>query len=129
MKTLYRYAWKLLLIVGISAMQAGCVTTVRRRATCAWCKGVILSRTYYYDAMTRQVSKNIPGGGMLGQDVPEVLGVAPDFAQAKKMISDDLSSEITIKYEGYFFCSLRCLNAYKASKGIKEDRIRVIPHE
>lgn len=64
---------------------------------CAWCKGKIAST--------------------------QAMGEAPmtneRYKQWKKsMISRD--------DEGHEFCSLRCLNAYKASTGIKEQRHRQI---
>ena len=129
------------LTVFITLFGAGCASTktlTQRYTThCAWCKAQVANILYYYDYND--------GGGTVfkGKDYTWVykgqtqhgnvrsvpLGQVQTWDKAKQLMIKDNLSNAYRSNDGFYFCSLRCMNAYLASKGVKEDRIRIIPHE
>lgn len=123
------------LTLGISLLFTSCATTVGNSRLsgsygnkCAWCKAFIGTDYTVEDLYDQwlysheyQVWRGKPGSGTF-------LGKCKSEAEARELISND-NPPGEIVYAGMRFCSLRCLNAYKASIGVKEERYRIIPHE
>lgn len=90
--------WILLFLAGTLAFAAGCATTSHWHRECDWCgKWYDNSEAHRLKPMTEE----------------QWLRKYP-------------RSQVITDKEGHDFCSLRCKNSYLASKGIKEQRTRII---
>jgi hypothetical protein len=78
---------------------------------------------YLWDQLSKAVVRVDAAGA-----VQDNLGTANTMPEAEKLMNSN-ARERTIMSGNYYFCSLRCVNAYNASTGIKEKRVRVISHE
>ncbi len=102
---------------------------------CAWCRRHISEYTY--------VSKRFGtvGGPHMSVDridpfgaIKTIFGDYFDTTEeanraAQNAIARDVQAVVPsggYKADGATFCSLKCVNAYAASKGIKEERLRII---
>jgi hypothetical protein len=79
-----------------------------------------MRRTYVYDHVAQTIT--IDG-------TATCVGRAPSVDAAQDLMKKDVNSFVTVWNNGFAFCSLRCLNAYLASSGIKEQRTRIIQGE
>lgn len=122
------------LTLGISLLFASCATVGNSRLSgsygnkCAWCKAFTGTNytvedlyDWWMESHKYQVWRGEPGSGTF-------LGKVDSEAGARELIGKD-NPPGEIVYGGMHFCSLRCLNAYKASIGVKEERYRIIPYE
>jgi hypothetical protein len=111
-----------------SVLLAGCTSAdfVRRKTfsiNCAWCRRTISRKEFTLtdDHKVMFVSKR-----SFGTVYHRTLGQAQDYAGERRMIQQYLAQNVPCRDGGHPFCSLRCLNSYKASTDIKEDRRRII---
>jgi hypothetical protein len=106
---------------------SGCVTQQVSRTSCAWCKAPIENNLYNYDVVFKTVTAFVrdSSGTVIEQ---RVIGNADTQAAATELIRQE-DAKNGISQSGYLFCSLRCLNAYTSSKGVKEERVRHIAGE
>lgn len=121
MKTMHfaRIALTLLATLGL----ASCFAPKTVSTKCAWCKEPAGTYNYLWDQIGKSVVRMEATGA-----VAETLGTANTMPEAEKLMNQNVR-EHAIMSGNYYFCSLRCVNAYNASTGIKEKRVRVISHE
>lgn len=122
-------------IVAIGLLVSGCVGmrpyAVQKK--CAWCKAQIVNCHYEIIpvAFTHRLQVRISGRGTY--DDTANIGYASTYEDAVKLCEQHAlmitGGTFGITKGGVTFCSLRCLNAYEASTGIKEQRIRIIEGE
>ena len=110
--TLLKYA----ALCAILGVLSGCATQQSSRTACAWCKAPIENNVYSYDMVLKTVTEQ------------RTIGSADTQAAANEVIRQEIAKN-GISKDGYLFCSLRCLNSYTASKGVKEQRVRNITGE
>ena len=113
---------RLLFALLLTALLPSCVVPKTVTTKCAWCKEPITSQRYMWDQLSHGVIKTDEMGR------GSQIGNAPTFADAEQIMKKDALSD-AITDDTYHFCSLRCLNSYKASTGIKEQRTRNVSHE
>ena len=106
-------------VTAILAM-AGCVSFHTYSVRCAWCSSPIMQRTYAYDMVAQTIAVS---------GTATFIGRAPNVDAAQDVMKKDVNSFVTAWHDQFAFCSLRCLNAYLASTGIKEQRTRIIQGE
>jgi len=118
----------LFVLVGVALAISGC-TTMREHVVqrkCAWCKSQIVNLRYsIYDV--RAYDHYLVKRG------DKELGTVQTYDEAVKLCEQDAlqssGGSFGIIKDGVTYCSLRCLNAYEASTGIKEKRVRIIEGE
>ena len=112
-------------VVATTVLLSGCWTPRTYVSNCAWCKSAHARTGYVYCSGNKKVYvARSPGSDMPSKEI----GRAKSWLDAQQMMANDCASR-GFDADGYKFCSLRCINAYRASKGVQEERIRVIPHE
>lgn len=100
---------------------------------CAWCKTQIVNCHYeiFPVALTDRFQVKIAGRDTY--DDTANVGYASTYEDAIKLCEQHAlrtaGGSFGVTKDGVTFCSLRCLNAYEASSGIKEQRIRIIEGE
>ncbi|MFC1668556.1 hypothetical protein ACFL1T_04155 [Chlamydiota bacterium] len=119
-----------MLFVALLLILTGCETIQKKYyVKCDWCGTQIISRDYMYDTMNKNVCIATTQYGLFGDTYlqpGEYVGRAETFDEAKRIMQDNALSHAATVEEGHPFCTLKCVNAYKASTGIKEERRRVI---
>ena len=122
--TLLKYA----ALCAILGVLSGCATQQSSRTACAWCKAPIENNVYSYDMVLKSVTVLVrdPATGVIIEQ--RTIGSADTQAAANEVIRQEIAKN-GISKDGYLFCSLRCLNSYTASKGVKEQRVRNITGE
>jgi len=121
----------LLIFSGALVLLSGCETYMTKSysLSCAWCSRVIATREYNVSPSTGAVYA-IDGETLAdplgGKNVHQHEVGNANRESIESITGRDLDSSVNVRYEGHSFCSLRCLNAYKASSGIKEQRQRII---
>ena len=121
--------------MALACFAAGCAVmrpyAVQKK--CAWCTSQIVNCQYEINPipMSRRMQVKISGRDVF--DDTAVVGYASSYEDAIKLCEQDAlrtaGGTFGIVKDGFTFCSLRCLNAYEASTGIKEQRIRNIDGE
>lgn len=96
---------------------------------CAWCKSKI--EQYYYVYNESGTMYSVYRGGISGTRIGARMEMFY-HDEVPEVINKDIKKNGIpglIMREGMPFCSLRCVNSYEASKGIKEERKRIIKGE
>lgn len=107
----------------------GCATTQIHTVKCAWCKEPIVTSQYTYDPLSKNVyDYSSDPSTPIATPHPVILGTANSQSEADALIQKNIA-KAGISCDGFTFCSLKCVNAYQASKGVKEQRFRNVSGE
>ena len=122
---------KSVLILALFLLFLGGCETIQKKyyVKCDWCGSQIITRDYFYDTMNKNVTIAHTSYGLFGEPYTgpgEFIGQAENFQQAQRVMQNEALSHAATVKEGHPFCTLKCLNSYEASKGIKEERRRII---
>ncbi|MCX5753165.1 MAG: hypothetical protein NTW97_05900 [Candidatus Krumholzibacteria bacterium] len=120
-----RNCFLFLMLAAIVVLSSCASQFVSKTVRCAYCKEPILDARYeivpfipgkYYDVIRRR-----PDEQYVVQNKNKDQALSSIEGDAERLMRS-----VVIVEDGDYFCSLRCVNAYHASQGIKEERKRLI---